>query len=74
MIFPVKNAIKNLMGLYLINPSGITIGPSGIGEAAAINKAIIPSFWKSSARFLPSLSSFFCLLFTVAPAKKANPK
>jgi hypothetical protein len=39
--FPVKNAKKNLRGLYLARPREMTTGSSGIGVAAAKNKAII---------------------------------
>ena len=35
MSFPKKNAVKNFAGLYFIKPSGITMGSSGMGEAAA---------------------------------------
>lgn len=34
---PKKNAVKNFAKLYFIRPSGITMGSSGIGVAAAKN-------------------------------------
>lgn len=37
--FPKKYAVKNFVGLYFINPRGITIGSSGIGEAAATKRS-----------------------------------
>ena len=56
--FPKKYAVKNFAGLYFISPKGITMGSSGIGDAAAMK-----SNGKAQRLAFCASASKRCLLF-----------